>query len=297
VAVCTRDRPTQLRRCIKAILDLDPEPTQVLVVDNAPSNDETRIAAQACGVDYVCEPSPGLNRARQLALRSATGDIVLLTDDDVTVDPHWGAAMLEPFCAPRVAAVTGLVMPMELETDAQEAFEARGGFGRGFSRKVHDLRTLRPVRAGSMGAGASMGLRRDVACSLSVFDARLDGGTRARSGGDTYALYLVLRNGWQVAYTPDALAWHEHRRDHESMTSTLAGYSTGAYTWLLKALLEHRELSAAREMMQWFRKHHLARLRWALTRRTDAPDLSVALAEIGGVLAAGRAYLESRRPW
>ena len=32
-------------------------------------------------------------------------------------------------------AVTGLVVPYELETEAQIFFELRGGFGRGFKRK------------------------------------------------------------------------------------------------------------------------------------------------------------------
>lgn len=295
VVVCTRDRPEQLERCLKSIVELEDRPTQVLVVDNAPSTPQAEELARRFGVDHLLEPVPGLNRARRLALDAAVGEIVLFTDDDVCVDRRWGAAMLEPFAAPRVAAVTGLVLPVELETEAQERFEARGGFSRGFERKRHGISSLRPEQAGSMGAGASMAFRRDVARSLGLFDDPIDCGTPACSGGDTYALYRVLRSGWQVEYTPDALGWHEHRRDHTALRSTLAGYSTGAYTWMLKALLDHRELGAAREMVLWFRQHHLRRLRAALTRRSDRAELDLVLAEIGGVLAAPRAYVATRR--
>jgi GT2 family glycosyltransferase len=294
VVVCTRDRPEQLERCLKSILDLEDRPPQVLVVDNAPSTPHAEQLARSIGVDYLLEPVPGLNRARRLAIDAAAGDVVLFTDDDVCVDRRWASAMLEPFAAPRVAAVTGLVLPIELETDAQERFEARGGFSRGFERKRHGISSLRPEQAGSLGAGASMAFRRDVARSLGLFDDPIDCGTPSRSGGDTYAIYRVLRSGWQVEYTPDALGWHEHRRDHAALRSTLAGYSTGAYTWLLKALIDHHELGAAREMAVWFREHHVRRLRAALTRRSDREELDLVLAEIRGVLAAPRAYVATR---
>jgi GT2 family glycosyltransferase len=295
VVVCTRDRPAQLERCLKSVLDLEDRPPRVLVVDNAPSTDATAGIARAAGVEHVVEPVPGLNRARRLALEVADGDVVLFTDDDVAVDRHWARGMLRPFAAPRVAATTGLVLPLELETDSQERFEARGGFGRGFERRRRSIQSMRAVHAGSMGAGASMAIRRDVARALGLFDRSIDCGTAARSGGDTFALYLLLRAGWEIEYTPEALGWHVHRRVVDSLRSTLAGYSTGAYTWLLAALLEHRDLGAAREMVLWFRDHHLPRLRAAFTGRADAVERAIVIDELRGVAAAPRAYLATRR--
>lgn len=294
VAVCTRDRPELLRRCLKSIHELDPAPTQVVVVDNAPSSDEAAWVAQEFDVDYVVEPVPGLNRARRRAMNTARGEIVLFTDDDVVVDRYWARSLVEAFEAPRVAAVTGLTMPLELENDTQETFERRGGFGRGFERRVVDLTNFAPIRAGSLGAGANMAFRRSLAVGLGVFDAELDRGTRAHTGGDNYAFYLLLRAGHQLVYTPDALAWHRHRSDHAALLDTLAGYSTGAYTWMLRALLEHRDRSALRAGVSWFRRHHVRRLVASLLRRQHSAPLDVSLAEVRGVVAAPMAYLRTR---
>ena len=72
---------------------------------------------------YVCEPQPGLDRARNRAIAESRGEIVAFTDDDVEVDPGWVRAAAIHFANPEVMAVTGLVEPAELETRAQERFE------------------------------------------------------------------------------------------------------------------------------------------------------------------------------
>ena len=56
-------------------------------------------------------------------------------------------------------------------------------------------------------------IRRDLIRGLGLFDAELDCGTVARTGGDAYALYRLLADGYQVVYNPAALAWHRHRRE------------------------------------------------------------------------------------
>lgn len=295
VAVCTRDRPELLRRCLKSIQQLDPAPPQVVVVDNAPSGSATRqVVAAFEGVDYVLEPVPGLNRARRRATDTAAGEVVLFTDDDVVVDPLWARGLLEPFSIPRVGVTTGLTMPLELETDAQEYFEWRGGFGRGFVRREIDFMREAPANAGAYGAGASMAFRRDVIDEIGAFDVDLDCGTRSRTGGDTYALYLALRGGYRLVYNPDALAWHQHRSNMTALKQTLGGYGTGHVTWLLRAAVHHRDLGAAGVLYRSMRWHYLADVVAALKRREGAPPLEMALAELRGALAGPAALLATR---
>jgi hypothetical protein len=77
VAVCTRDRPASVERCLEALSRLEAEGHELLVIDNCPSDDQTeRIGARFANVRYVREPLPGLNRARNRALREARGSIV-----------------------------------------------------------------------------------------------------------------------------------------------------------------------------------------------------------------------------
>ena len=129
---------------------------------------------------------------------------------------------------------------------------------------------------------------------MGLFDVELDLGTASRTGGDTYALYRVLAAGYRIVYTPDALNWHQHRREHDELHRTMQGYGTGLYAFLTKALVEDREVPALRVGLSWFRKHHLRQLARAITRRPHHLSVRMVVAEIKGTLVAPIAYLSSR---
>jgi len=295
VVVCTRDRPEMLRRCVESLIAAGEGTTEIIVVDNAGTTDATRQICERYPVRYVREDVPGLNRARALGAQTATGDVVIYADDDTVADPGWIRAMVSEFDGARVGAVTGLTLPLELETEAQELFERYGGFSRGFRRKVFDISQISPTGAGATGSGASMAFRRDLIRSLALFDVELDLGTSSRTGGDTYALYRLLAEGYRVVYTPDALNWHQHRREREELHRTMQGYGTGLYAFFTKALVEDREFPALRIGASWFRDHHLRELARALARRPNRLSVGMVVAEIKGALVAPIAYLSSRR--
>jgi len=76
VAVCTRDRPDDLRRCLEAFLRLPDDGQEFLVIDNAPSSDATQILVESYNgrMRYVREDRPGLDIARNRALQEARYD-------------------------------------------------------------------------------------------------------------------------------------------------------------------------------------------------------------------------------
>jgi glycosyltransferase involved in cell wall biosynthesis len=297
--ICTRDRPEQLRRCLEALARAAARPGlpagEIIVVDNAPSTEETAALAGGLPVTYLREDRPGLNWARQRGAQHASGEVLLYTDDDVVVDENWISALLEPFANPRVAAAAGLVLPLELETPAQELFETYGGFGRGYERRVFDYTNIAPTAAGYVGAGASMALRRSFTLDLALFAAELDAGTATESGGDAYAFYHLLAAGCQIVYTPDALAWHHHRRDYAALRRTLAGYSVGGFAFLTRCLLLHGDLQALIVAFSWLWSDHFAQLGRALLRRPNALPLDLVLAQFAGVPRGVQAYFTTRR--
>jgi glycosyltransferase involved in cell wall biosynthesis len=266
-----------------------------VVVDNAPSDDASAGVCSRYPVTYVRESRPGLNWARTRAAAVATGDIVLFTDDDVVVDEGWVAAMCEPFGDPEVAAVTGLVLALELETPTQQAFERYAGFGRGFRARRFTASNLVPAAAGNAGAGASMALRRALVTGLRLFAHEIDCGTAARSGGDNYAFYLLLRHGHAIYYTPRAVCRHRHRRTEDELVATLFGYSVGVCTFLLRCLVDHGDLQALRVGVSWLLRHHVRNTVSALTARDGVIPFRYTRAEWRGVAAAVPAYLATRR--
>ena len=295
VIICTRDRPDDLRRCLESILASKPCPAEVIVVDNAPPNDATARVATGYPVKYVVEPRKGLNWARTCGARAAATELLLYTDDDVAVDTGWVGALCKPFADPQVSAVTGLVLAWELETPAQEAFEHYYGFSRGFRERRFTAANLPPVAAGKVGAGASMALRKELVTGLKLFESELDCGTAALSGGDNYAFYRLLKNGFAINYTPDAVCWHRHRRTERELLSALYGYGVGVYSFLLRCIEVDNDWTALRAGAGWFLRHHLRNVIRALLRRRGVTPLRYTTSEIKGVLAAFAAYPKTRR--
>lgn len=265
VAVCTRDRTEDLKRCLDSLALLDHPPHEVLVVDNAPATDETRILVERRGgaVRYVREPRPGLDWARNRAIAEATGDVVAFTDDDVLVDRRWVRALAGAFAGdPAVAAVTGLVLPAELDTEAQVLFERYRSFGRGFQRRrVAATNRNGPLAgryglAGDYGTGANMAFRRAVFDRIGPFDPALDVGTPARGGGDLEMFFRLLKEGHALVYEPSAIVRHRHRRTLPELRRQIADHGVSFSVYMVRSGLAYREerLAFARLALWWYAK-------------------------------------------
>jgi hypothetical protein len=195
VVVCTRARAELLRRCLHSVqASVEASglpPPEFVVVDNAPPDDSTaRTVRELPEVRYEVEPRAGLDFARNHALATATGDVVAFLDDDVVVDAGWFAALHELWAAhPDAGGATGQVLPYELQSQAQVAFEQYGGFRRPWVGARYTLagvpgNPLFPYGAGMFGAGCNMSYRREAVLDLGGFDEALDTG-RPLPGGAT----------------------------------------------------------------------------------------------------------------
>jgi len=295
VVVCTRDRTADLANCLPGLQRLATQGHDVIVVDSCPATDDTaRLMARYPALRYIHEPRPGLDVARNRGLLAARGEVVAFTDDDAQVDPGWLAALLHNFADPMVALVTGITMPLELETEAQIWFERTNGFGRGFVRKQFDNISTEPLAAGQVGAGVNMAIRRSALDHIGLFDEALDCGTASRSGGDQEFFYRVLARGYRVIYEPAALVWHRHRREWSALQQALYGYGVGVFAWWTRTLLVERELALLKVGPSWFCKHYIGGLVKVLLKRPGHMPRDLAWAEFRGALVGARSYLRAR---
>jgi GT2 family glycosyltransferase len=300
VAVCTRDRRQDLERCLEALLRLDPAPLEIVVIDNAPATNETRdlvLTRFRHAVQYVLEPRPGLDWARNRAVIETRGDIVAFTDDDVLVDRGWAGVIAEIFAsAPEVMAVTGLVAPAELESEAQHLFEQYGGFGRGFARRWH-RRGQRagfpgpvPHGAGAYGTGANMAFRRALFERIGGFAHELDVGTPTNGGGDLEFFFRVLREDFTLVYEPRAVVWHRHRRTHDALLDQLRAWGTGFWAYMHYSRRRYPEEAAAfRRFGRWWYRSFIGGTRLGRVAVTHVPGdapADLARAELRGSFAA-----------
>ncbi|MBI1877416.1 MAG: glycosyltransferase family 2 protein, partial [Chloroflexi bacterium] len=82
IAICTRNRSSQLQCCLASLQPQVEGQCEILVVDSAPTDSTTQLVTTAAGERYIATSRPGLNVARNLGLRTARGEIIAFIDDD-----------------------------------------------------------------------------------------------------------------------------------------------------------------------------------------------------------------------
>jgi GT2 family glycosyltransferase len=251
VVVTTCAQPEPLVRCLDALLSSRYRTFEIVVVENRPgprSGTREALRGYDARVRYVEEPVPGLSRARNAGLAAAQGEIVAFTDDDVVVDPDWLPALVAAFeAAPDVAAATGLILPLTLDSEAQLLLEQFAAFGKGFAPVTHRLTEGRardplfPYTAGALGSGANTAVRTGVLRAMGGFDVALGAGTPAMGGEDLDLLIRLILDGHAVRYEPRALLWHDHPATMERLTTQVRSYGVGLAAMAAKHLISGEE--------------------------------------------------------
>lgn len=236
VVICTRDRPLGLGATLASLQRQADPGFRVLVVENGSSPDSAgvveKLGLPRC--EYLVERRPGLSRARNRALDAVRTELVAWIDDDEVADPGWVRRLKEGFAhQEEPAAVCGLMLPAELESEAQARFEQYGGFnkGRGMAPEVLRAGTSSVVSPlyplPSFGPGGNMAFRTESLRSVGGFDPCLGAGTRTHGCEEIRALSLLLSSGHAVLHWPAAITWHTHRREMAALEKQIYGYSAG----------------------------------------------------------------------
>ncbi len=309
VIVSTHDRPACFATCLRSLLALHYPRYEIIVVDNAPTSSATAdlvqpLYAHEPAVRYICEQRKGLALARNCGIKAARGAILVFTDDDVIVDPYWLVELVRPFSlSERVACVSGLVMPLRLDTEAQFWFEVYGGFSRGFSQRFYDMAEHRqsspvyPYCAGSFGTGASMAFRASFLQRTGGFDPALGAGRPTQGGEDIAMFFQVIKQGYTLVYEPRALLYHLHRQEYAALLKQLRGNGIGLTAYLTKNIVDHPQLLCEFLVKIPVGLFLLLRNRYVrtttTTREIAAYPRALALAELSAMLSGPFAYLQS----
>ena len=256
----TYDRAVTLERCLHALLQQRTKRSfEVIVVDNAPHSGYTRESvARFPQVRLIVEPRQGLSCARNAGIGAARGEIIVFTDDDTRAAPDWLENLVAPFSArPEVAAVTGKTLPMKLETEAEQLFEAYGGLGGGTAAAEFDSEWLGAklwwLPLWQMGTTANAAFRASVFGdpAVGVMDERLGAGSPVGAWEDLYLFYRILRAGYVVVYEPRAEVQHAHRQGLAQLSKQLQAYRRGEVAFCLLALHHERDWRALLHLLLW----------------------------------------------
>ncbi|NJK53529.1 MAG: glycosyl transferase family 2, partial [Leptolyngbyaceae cyanobacterium SU_3_3] len=174
----------------------------------------------------------------------AQGELIAFTDEQGIVDAHWVRSIVQTFAEnPAAMAVTGLVIPDEIETENQALFECWYGLGRGCDRRWYgqpqswtDLGTMQ------LGAGVNMAFRRNVFEQIGQFDQALDVETLTEGGGDWEMFCRLLIAGKSLVYEPAAIVRYRSPQSDAAMRSILENNLTSFYAYILAGVAAYPKL-------------------------------------------------------
>ncbi len=235
VIICTWNRAKSLAVVLESLeASVVPEGLEweVLVVDNN-SKDGTRavcesfIAKNPGRFRYLFHETQGKTNALNAGIQDARGAIVALTDDDLTVDPHWVAEIYDAFQKSDCAAVGGKIVPVwNCKKPSWITFEgpyrhpAYGGI-------VNFDKGELPVRLTATVVGANMGLRKAIFEKYGPYRQDLNRINDLLGGEDTEYCRRIMHAGECLMYAPKAVVYHpveEHRTTRSYMRSMAFHY-------------------------------------------------------------------------
>jgi glycosyltransferase involved in cell wall biosynthesis len=254
IAVCTKNRPEGLARCLSSISKLNYEEKEVVVVDSSSQSTvkNVRSLVEAYDYDYIYESKPGLSIARNDSILNSHGNFVAFTDDDCFVDENWAVRLIENFSCARVMCVTGRVVPARGGNSMFERFlnPSKGRQKRAFSIRRSPLKLSSLLRLGTetkplgeqgpipwcIGTGNNMAFRKAVFKSVGLFDEKIGVGTPQRGGEDMDMFLRIFSHGFELVYDPNAIVYHSHNHERslEAMADTYFSYGRGAGCFMVK---------------------------------------------------------------
>lgn len=212
VVLPTIGRPELIATCLESLAGCDLRAEEILVVDSSADGAVSEVVGSFASAGARVLPCrvAGLGFAFNLGLREAKHEIVLLTNDDCTVDRSWVERGLRHAsdCGDDVI-VAGRVRPcgdpdiVPSTIDDPLAREYRG-------------------RADFVLYTQCMAFHRSVVLDFGGFDGRI-----RPSAEDNDLSYRWLRAGRRIRYEPDFVVWHHDWRTHDQLQRLYVNYGIG----------------------------------------------------------------------
>jgi GT2 family glycosyltransferase len=251
VIVATRNRAYAIAGCLDsigaAIAHAAPLDAEIVVVDNG-STDGTEAAikswtsANAVPVQMLSEPTAGLSRAHNRALRAAQGDLLVFTDDDCRLSKAYITDLLRYDAADTDLVLRGGRIELGDPTDLPLTINTsptRSRWNRSLNSARHEC------LSGQIN-GCNMAMRRAVIELVGFFDERWGPGASGASmpsGGDTDYLFRAYLAGIWLEYVPDMTVIHNHgRKTHAAGFALMRTYMIANGALCAKYFFRHPNL-------------------------------------------------------
>ena len=211
ILIPTHNRAASLRRLLdslEASAGLEQTPVEIIVVNNHSTDATPQLLTEVSAknrrfpIIVLEELKHGKSRALNLGVGRATGSLVLLLDDDVSVDTCCIAEHVAAYEDGSFDAIQGKVLA-GLDPEGQPADMARL---REYNIPMVDHGDAPCEVRGFTGTNIS--LKRKVFEKAGLFDIRLGPGASGFSEDTEYSR-RIRENGFKIGYAPKAIIYHE----------------------------------------------------------------------------------------
>jgi len=216
VIICTYNRCKSLGKTLESLIKQDCDwgsVAEIIIVDNN-SKDATAklidsyVSSFKTKLKYLLEARQGKSYALNLAIKASQGEVLVFTDDDVILDPHWLAEIIQFFNENEVDVLGGRVLPTYPPETPQwvkeNQFNLRGpivsyDFGEDIidysSGKITDF------------IGANVTYKKKVFDKAGLYNTDLGVG-RGTLSEDTEMFSRAVKTDQRIFYNGKALVWH-----------------------------------------------------------------------------------------
>lgn len=242
VVIVTMDRASLIDGNLASMARGHAKPDEVLVVDNSRHSDTSAVvegwSERWPAVRYVAGGRVGVSRARNLAVEAASGDLVLITDDDCITQEECIGRIVDAFQSdPELGCLCGAVRPYG---------DVKGKVAVAIKTNPERGEWKGKTRPWGIGLSTNMSFRREVYLRVGGFDEEMGPGTPLYAAEDLDLIYRVLRAGGKVAYEPSIVVYHCQWRSRSQARLRRVDYARGTAAFLLKHILVGRDPYALR---------------------------------------------------
>jgi GT2 family glycosyltransferase len=211
ILIPTRNRASSLKRLLDSLqfsTSVDDTQLEIIVINNLSTDATSQALMEALAEETrfpirVLEQSKrGKSWALNLGLGQATGSVLLLLDDDVTVDKSCVGEHVAAYKENIFDAVQGKVLPGR-DPDGQTADISR------LTKYNIPIVDHGDAPCGIRGfTGTNISFKREVFEKVGLFDTRLGPGAAGFSEDTEYSR-RIRQAGFKIGYAPTAIVYHE----------------------------------------------------------------------------------------
>lgn len=205
VVIPTLNRPGAIVDIVTDFLGQTYDQLEVIIVDQTPTDNErlVEIGAYDQRLHLIHTDTSGTCHARNLGVQTATGDIVIFTDDDCRLpDKNFVAVHTKNYADASVGGIGGQVHDRNIKLNREQSGPVCHvtKTGRVFANATSTVR--QDINA---PRGGNMSYRRQIILDVGGFDESFRGNAMRE---ETDFSLRVVKAGWRIVYDPEAVADH-----------------------------------------------------------------------------------------